>query len=76
MKGDPVADITSNMSAEQRARAGYEHLLDLSTDDDVRRVLSYLREREVVHYQRFGETLMHVQDHFDHNRYFFMDDQH
>ena len=74
MKGDPVADITSNMAAEQRARAGYEHLLDLATDDDVIRVLSYLREREVVHFQRFGETLMHVQDFCATNRHFFMDE--
>ena len=76
MKGDPVADITSNMAAEQRARAGYEHLLDLATDDEVVRVLSYLREREVVHFQRFGETLMHVQDFCATNRHFFMDDHH
>ena len=76
MKGDPVADITSNMAAEQRARAGYEHLLDLATDDDVIRVLCYLREREVVHFQRFGETLMHVQDFCATNRHFFMDDDH
>ena len=76
MKGDPVADITSNMAAEQRARAGYEHLLDLATDDEVIRVLSYLREREVVHFQRFGETLMHVQDFCATNRHFFMDDDH
>ena len=76
MKGDPVADITSNMAAEQRARAGYEHLLDLATDDEVVRVLSYLREREVVHFQRFGETLMHVQDFCATNRHFFMHDHH
>ena len=76
MKGDPVADITSKMAAEQRARAGYEHLLDLATDDEVVRVLSYLREREVVHFQRFGETLMHVQDFCATNRHFFMDDHH
>lgn len=76
LKADPVADLTADMSAEQKARAGYEHLLDLTTDEDVRRVLAYLREREVVHFQRFGETLMHVQDHFNHDRYFFMDDKH
>ena len=76
MKGDPVADITSNMAAEQRARAGYEHLLDLATDDEVVSFLSYLREREVVHFQRFGETLMHVQDFCATNRHYFMDDHH
>ena len=76
MKGDPVADITSNMGAEQRARAGYEHLLDMTTDKDVKKVLSYLRQREIVHFQRFGETLMHVQDFCATNRHFFMDDDH
>lgn len=75
MKGDPIADIVSNMSAEQRARAGYEHLLDLSTDDDVRKVLSYLREREVVHFQRFGETLMSLQDHATRDHYFVMNEE-
>ena len=73
MKGDPVADITSNMGAEQRARAGYEHLLDMTTDEDVKKVLSYLREREIVHFQRFGETLVHVQEHLAHDKYFFKD---
>ena len=73
MKGDPVADIASNMGAEQRARAGYEHLLDMTTDEDVKKVLSYLREREIVHFQRFGETLVHVQEHLAHDKYFFKD---
>ena len=63
------------MAAEQKARASYEHLLDLATDEDVRQVLSYLREREVVHFQRFGETLLNVHNHFEHDRYFFMNDQ-
>ncbi|MTM70679.1 manganese catalase family protein [Turicibacter sanguinis] len=71
MKGDPVADIASNMGAEQRARAGYEHLLDMTTDEDGKKVLSYLREREIVHFQRFGETLVHVQEHLQHDKYFF-----
>ena len=47
LKADPVADLTADMSAEQKARASYEHLLDLATDDDVKRVLAYLREREI-----------------------------
>lgn len=75
LKADPVADLTANMSAEQKARASYEHLLDLTTDEDVKKVLSYLREREIVHFQRFGETLMDVQNHFNSNRYFFMNDE-
>ena len=76
VKGDTVADLTTDMASEEKARASYEHLLDLATDEDVKKVLAYLREREVVHFQRFGETLMHVQDHFNHDRYFFMDDKH
>ena len=75
LKADPVADLTADMSAEQKARASYEHLLDLATDDDVKRVLAYLREREIVHFQRFGETLMDVQNHFNSDRYFFMNDE-
>lgn len=71
---DPVADMTANLAAEQKARAGYENLLNLTTDDEVRRVLTYLREREVVHFQRFGETLNSLNDFYDHDHYFFMKD--
>lgn len=53
--GDYIADIESNMGAEQRARATYEHLMDLTDDPDVLAPLSFLREREIVHYQRFKE---------------------
>ena len=74
LKADPIADITANMAAEQKARASYEHLLDLATDEDVKRVLCYLREREVVHFQRFGETLMNLQNFCATKRHFFMDD--
>ena len=61
------------MRTEQRARAGYEHLLDMTTDEDVKKVLSYLREREIVHFQRFGETLVNVQEHLARDKYFFKD---
>ncbi|MBE6159536.1 MAG: manganese catalase family protein [Lactobacillales bacterium] len=53
--GDHIADLESNMAAEQRARATYEHLMDLTNDPDVLKPLSFLRQREVVHYQRFKE---------------------
>ncbi|MBQ9181560.1 MAG: manganese catalase family protein [Bacilli bacterium] len=53
--GDHIADIESDMAAEQRARATYEHLMDLTNDPDVLAPLSFLRQREVVHYQRFKE---------------------
>lgn len=53
--GDYIADIESNMAAEQRARATYEHLMDLTRDPDVLAPLSFLRQREIIHYQRFKE---------------------
>ena len=53
--GDHIADLESNMAAEQRARATYEHLMDMTNDPDVLGPLSFLRQREVVHYQRFKE---------------------
>lgn len=53
--GDYIADIESNMGAEQRARATYEHLMDLTDDPDILAPLAFLREREIVHYQRFKE---------------------
>ena len=63
IKGDPVADLTEDLAAEQKARATYEKLIDLCKDDpDVIEPLRFLREREVVHFQRFGEALRGVQD--------------
>lgn len=53
--GDYIADIESDMAAEQRARATYEHLMDMTDDIDILAPLSFLRQREVVHYQRFKE---------------------
>jgi len=53
--GDFRADLESDMAAEQRARATYEHLMDLTNDPDVLGPLSFLRQREIVHYQRFKE---------------------
>jgi len=61
-KGDPVADLTEDMAAEQKARATYENLIHLTDEQDIKEILTFLREREVVHYQRFGECLDHVQD--------------
>ena len=53
--GDPIADLAEDMAAEQKARATYEHLMDLTNDPSVLAPLSFLRQREVVHYQRFSE---------------------
>lgn len=56
-KADPIADIMEDMAAEQKARATYDNILRLSDDPDVNNVIKFLREREVVHFQRFGELL-------------------
>ena len=61
-KGDVIADLHEDMGAEQKARATYEWLINLTDDPDIKEILGFLREREVVHYQRFGEALMDVQD--------------
>ena len=55
--GDVIADLNENMAAEQKARLTYDNILRLSDDPDVNDVIRYLREREIVHYQRFGEGL-------------------
>ena len=60
--GDPIADLNEDLAAEQKARATYEHLIALTDDPCLKDGLRFLREREVVHYQRFGETLMRVRD--------------
>ena len=61
-KGDVIADLVEDMAAEQKARATYEHLIDLADDPDVKDPLRWLREREVVHFQRFGEALRMIQE--------------
>lgn len=60
--GDPIADLTENLAAEQKARLTYDNILRLSDDADVNEVIRFLRAREVVHFQRFGEALRSVQD--------------
>jgi spore coat protein JC len=64
-KGDPITDLYENMAAEQKARSTYEYLIKLADDPDVKEPLRFLREREVVHFQRFGEALRIVQDYLD-----------
>ena len=62
-KGDVIANLQEDLAAEQKARATYEKLIDLCADEpDVVDVLRYLRQREIVHFQRFGEALRGVQD--------------
>lgn len=69
-KGDPITDLYENMAAEQKARSTYEYILDLTDDPDVVDPIKFLREREVVHFQRFGESLRYVQDYMDSKRVF------
>jgi len=57
VKGDPIADLTEDLAAEQKARVTYDNILRLSDDPDVNNVIKFLREREVVHFQRFGEAI-------------------
>lgn len=61
-KGEVIADLHEDMAAEQKARATYEWLINLTDDQDSKEILRFLRQREVVHFQRFGEALMDVQD--------------
>jgi spore coat protein JC len=69
-KGDPVADLTEDMAAEQKARATYEWLINLADDPDVIEPLKFLREREVVHFQRFGEALRIVEEFLESKKIF------
>ena len=68
--GDPIADLHEDMAAEQKARATYEHLICLTDDPGVIDTLKFLREREVVHFQRFGEALDHVQGYMNSRKVF------
>lgn len=61
-KGDVIADLSEDMAAEQKARATYDNILTLADDPDVIDPIRFLREREVVHFQRFGEALRRVTD--------------
>ncbi|MCC5465319.1 manganese catalase family protein [Pelosinus baikalensis] len=61
--GDPIADLTEDMAAEQKARVTYEHLIEMTDDPCVKDMLRFLWQREVVHFQRFGECLNDIQEH-------------
>lgn len=69
-KGDPITDLHENMAAEQKARSTYEWLINLADDPDVIDPLRFLREREIVHFQRFGEALRIVQEYLDRQKCF------
>lgn len=60
--GDAITDLTEDMAAEQKARTTYDNILRLSDDPDVKDAIRFLRQREIIHFQRFGEALRLVQD--------------
>ena len=72
-KGDPITDLYEDMAAEQKARSTYEYLMKMTDDPDVLEPLKFLREREIVHFQRFGEALRYVKDYMDSKRQFNID---
>ncbi|MCI9291878.1 MAG: manganese catalase family protein [Erysipelotrichaceae bacterium] len=69
-KGDPITDLMEDMAAEQKARTTYENLLRAASDPEVIAPLKFLREREIVHFQRFGEALSYVQSQLDEDNYY------
>ena len=69
-KGDPITDLHENMAAEQKARTTYDNIIRLTDDPDVLDPIRFLREREIVHFQRFGEALRIVQDHLDDRNFY------
>ena len=70
VKGDVLADINEDLAAEQKARVTYDNLLRMVDDPDVREPLKFLREREIVHYQRFGDALRLAQDSLDSKNFY------
>ena len=72
VKGDLIADLTEDLAAEQKARVTYDNILRLSDDPDVNDVIKFLREREIVHFQRFGEGLRLAKDKMDVKNLYFV----
>lgn len=72
VKGDPIADLAEDLAAEQKARVTYDNILRLSDDPDVNNVIKFLREREVVHFQRFGEAMQLLREKLDQKNVYFM----
>ena len=69
-KGDAITDLVEDMAAEQKARTTYDNILRLVDDPDVREPIKFLREREIVHFQRFGEALRVVQDNLNSKNFY------
>ncbi len=72
VKGDLIADLTEDLSAEQKARVTYDNILRLSDDPDVNDVIKFLRAREIVHFQRFGEGLRLAKDKLGEKNIYYM----
>ena len=72
IKGDLLADLHEDLAAEQKARVTYDNILRLTDDPDVRDPIKFLREREIVHYQRFGDALRIAQDHMESRNFYAM----
>lgn len=70
VSGDVIADLSEDMAAEQKARKTYDNILRLSDDPDVNNVIRFLREREIVHYQRFGEGLRRTLEKLDEKNFY------
>ena len=72
VKGDPIADLAEDLAAEQKARVTYDNILRLSDDPDVNDVIKFLREREIVHFQRFGEAVQLLREKLNQKNVYFM----
>ena len=72
VKGDPITDLAEDMGAEQKARATYDNILRLSDDPDVNDVIRFLREREIVHFQRFGEAMLLLREKLNQKNVYYM----
>lgn len=72
VKGDPIADLTEDLAAEQKARVTYDNILRLSDDPDVNNVIKFLRQREVVHFQRFGEAMQLLREKLNQKNVYYM----
>ena len=70
VKGDVLADLHEDLAAEQKARVTYDNILRLCDDPDVREPIKFLREREIVHYQRFADALRITQDALDSKNFY------